>query len=297
LDEFTVDKDIEACAIHLTFNPPMKEKLCILNIYRSPRGNFTNFLEKLDRIMQKLFNGKYNIIICGDINVTYLNEDNRKKQLDIVLQSYNLTSIVTFPTRVDMSSSTIIDNFFVDTTSTGKYDIYPCINGLSDHDAQVLILHNIKKHGKEYCTYMKRRINKDTITDFQIRLSYETWETVFDEKDVNNSFNIFLNNFLRIYYSSFPLIQHKCIQKKNSWITPGIIKSCKQKREICNEVRNNNNPSLTLYYVKYSKILTAVIKQAKKMEYDKQIFNSCNKIKTTWASYTMKRVEIQTEWK
>ena len=105
-------------------------------------------------ILQKLYHERYNIIICGDINVNYLNDDNRKKQLDAVLQSYNLTSIVTFPTRVDISSCTIIDNFFIDTTSTGKYDIFPFINGLSDHDAQVLILHKAQKQEKGYHTYI-----------------------------------------------------------------------------------------------------------------------------------------------
>jgi len=41
IDEYNIDKDIEACAIQLdsTFN-----KLCILAIYGSPRGDFTNFL-------------------------------------------------------------------------------------------------------------------------------------------------------------------------------------------------------------------------------------------------------------
>jgi len=40
--EYSIEEDIEACAIHLdsTFN-----KLCILAIYRSPRGDFTNFLK------------------------------------------------------------------------------------------------------------------------------------------------------------------------------------------------------------------------------------------------------------
>jgi hypothetical protein len=71
---------------------------------------------------------------------------------------------------------TIIDNFFIDTTSIGKYDIYPCINGLSDHDAQVLILHKALKQKKRYHTYIKRMINNDTITDFQLQLSQETWE-------------------------------------------------------------------------------------------------------------------------
>ena len=39
-----MDKDSEVCAIQLdaTFN-----KLCILTTYRSPRGDFTNVLNKL----------------------------------------------------------------------------------------------------------------------------------------------------------------------------------------------------------------------------------------------------------
>jgi exonuclease III len=68
-DEYNTDKEIEACAIQLdsTFH-----KLCILTIYRSPRGNFTNFLNWLDLILQKLYNNKYNIVICGDVNVNGL---------------------------------------------------------------------------------------------------------------------------------------------------------------------------------------------------------------------------------
>ena len=44
---------------------------------------------------------------------------------------------------------------------------------------------------------------------------------------------------------------------------------------------NNNNATLASCYKDYSKILSKVIKMAKKMEYDKLILNSCNKAKTT----------------
>jgi len=42
IEDYNIDKAIEACAIQLdsTFN-----KLCIFTIYKSPRGDFTNFLE------------------------------------------------------------------------------------------------------------------------------------------------------------------------------------------------------------------------------------------------------------
>jgi hypothetical protein len=88
---------------------------------------------------------------------------------------------------------------------------------------------------------MKQMINNDTIANFQLQLSQETWEEVFDENDFNKNFGLFLNIFLRIYYSSFPLIQKKCMHKNNLWITPGIIKSCEHKREICNELRKKKS--------------------------------------------------------
>jgi hypothetical protein len=41
------------------------------------------------------------------------------------------------------------------------------MNGLSDHDAQVLILRTVQKWGQQHYTYMKQRINNDTIANFQ----------------------------------------------------------------------------------------------------------------------------------
>jgi hypothetical protein len=40
--------------------------------------------------------------------------------------------------------------------------------------------------------------------DFKTKLSYEIWDTIFGENDVNKIFNNFHNTFLRIFYSSFP---------------------------------------------------------------------------------------------
>jgi hypothetical protein len=112
---------------------------------------------------------------------------------------------------------------------------------------------------KEIFKYKKILHNKNYYFCMCIEIYFK-----FSIVNVNDSFNLFLNIFLRIYYSSFPLIQIKYIQKNNSWITPGIMKSCKHKREICNELRNNNNRTFRSYYRNYSKILTAVIKKGKK---------------------------------
>jgi hypothetical protein len=66
---------------------------------------------------------------------------------------------------------------------------------------------------------------------------------------------------------------------ENSRITPGIITPYKCKRELCKELQNNNNATLASFY---SKILSMVIRKVKRIEYDKLILNSHNKVKTTW---------------
>jgi hypothetical protein len=81
----TIDKDIEACAVQLA---SACNNVCILTIHRFPVGKFTDFLERLDLILQKFYNGKYNI--CADVNVNYVTDNNRKSKLYAVLHYYNL---------------------------------------------------------------------------------------------------------------------------------------------------------------------------------------------------------------
>ena len=57
--------------------------------------------------------------------------------------------------RIGLNSHTAIDNFFIDTFTTGKYDLYSLINGLSDHDTQLLKINKVQKQEKECHTYIK----------------------------------------------------------------------------------------------------------------------------------------------
>jgi hypothetical protein len=82
----------------------------------------------------------------------------------------------------------------------------------------------------------KRNINQFTITDFLLKLSHETWASVFEGNDVNTIFNSFLNTFLRHYYSSFPMIKVNKLLSCNSWITLGIHTICQHKRALYMEL-------------------------------------------------------------
>jgi hypothetical protein len=135
-----------------------------LAIDRSPLGNFNTFLIKLDLILQKLFNLNFNFIICGDININDLVESYKKNQLDNILHSFNLSSIIKFPTRIGMNSFSTIDNVFIDNSYLDKFDVTPIINGLSDHDSQLLKIQLVQKQNNVRCTQFKRNINHSITT-------------------------------------------------------------------------------------------------------------------------------------
>jgi hypothetical protein len=78
-----------------------------------------------------------------------------------------------------------------------------------------LTIKDINLQTVNHCSYSIR--NRYSMEEFKIRLSYESWDTIFsnnDNMDIDSLFNIFLNNYLRIVYTSFPLI--KIIEKCKS---------------------------------------------------------------------------------
>ena len=134
----------------------------------------------------------------------------------------------------------------------------PLYNGLSDHDAQIMTLSNIKITVPRKVFSYTRRTDSNSIDEFTFFLSSERWD-VFLEENINVIFNKFLNTYLRIFYASFPLVKIQNSFKPRPWITKGIRISCTNKRKLYLIHRNRNDPHLKEHYKKYCKILNMVI--------------------------------------
>jgi hypothetical protein len=128
--------------------------------------------------------------------------------------------MVDFPKRVIHNLSTAIDNIFVDNYRVNSFKISSIVNGLSDHDAQYPILKNVYiKSNITPMKYRTRLINNNTIKTFQQLLKYETWESVYLNNDVNDTFNTFFKIFLNIFQASFPIKYTNFDINKRDWIS------------------------------------------------------------------------------
>jgi len=138
-----------------------------------------------------------------------------------------------FPTITTNTTSTAIDNVFNNKFKHENYKIYPLINRLYDHDAQVLNLPNtsIPNNRNELFTY--REINAYSLNEFQNNLSHEIWENVFSNNDIDTNimYNNFLDTLLKIFNAIFPVKKTQSKQCDKKWITTGIGSSCNNKRK------------------------------------------------------------------
>ena len=75
LEKYCQDKHFEVCAIKIHLDT---KSVRIIAIYRAPSGNFDLFLSKLDVVLRNLYTVTLDYIICGDINIDYLIDSDRK---------------------------------------------------------------------------------------------------------------------------------------------------------------------------------------------------------------------------
>jgi hypothetical protein len=224
------------------------------------------------------------IILCADFITNYLNDNKDKQALNSLLTRYIIYSIIDFPTRIYNNPQILIDNIFINKFKNENYLVSPQINGLSDHDAKVLILFNIITPDDTNEFYSYRKISKHSLNEFQVGLHYETWEYVNSNNydDTNTILITFYIPSSGFFMLVFPQKQ-QTLQNSNTWMTNGIKNSCNNHRKLYLVSRESNDRKLKTHYRNYCKILSKVITAAKKVYYNNKLADSNNQHKTTWS--------------
>jgi hypothetical protein len=69
------EQTLEVCAVELETK---SSNFSVLALYRVPSASFNQFMKRLDATLKYLYNPKSDFLMCGDINVDYLSDNNRK---------------------------------------------------------------------------------------------------------------------------------------------------------------------------------------------------------------------------
>ena len=223
-------------------------KLLIVCIYKSPDSKLEIFFKKLESLIDLLKKEKY-LVICGDFNVNFLTNNAARTEFELIMQSFKLNPIINTATRITDLSNTCLDQIFVK-LHTFPLSTYNLNTGVSDHNAVLVNIHlpnDVKTYKAKRETVWRRNYSKDNINYFKFLLSKEKWYDVLGEHNINKKVQVFMDTVAYNFNIAFPLRSVRIKTNKvspKSWITKGIITSCRRKRLLLNISKTNNDQNL-----------------------------------------------------
>lgn len=276
IKKLTIEGQIECVAVKSVSN-----KLLVVCIYRTNLGDSNIFMARLEELLlyiQKHFKF-YDIAICGDFNVNLFHQNILTSSFLDLLNSFNLKQTIFQATRVTKQTNSLIDNIFVNFNIENGVVVD---SALSDHHAQIICFNKevkkvvMEKPGK------RRFFSEAKLEQYRLELLSETWENILVVNNVDEAYDAFIG---KIIATMNRVIGLKTIQtskqKRKSWLTTGIKKSCETKKKLQEGVRNGwvDND----YLKKYTSVLQRVCRKAKLEQNTQYILSAENKCKASWA--------------
>ena len=108
-------------------------------IYRSPDSDFYAFLHTLELLIFKVSSKEKRLILCGDLNVNFLQHSSKLLDLQNLLHMNNLINIVKSPTRISNHSISLIDVIILHNMNNEMFTVNQDL-GYSDQLAQLLYI-------------------------------------------------------------------------------------------------------------------------------------------------------------
>ena len=167
-----------------------------------------------------------------DHNLDFLKSEMHKPTATFISLNIenDLISCITRPTRITKTSATLIDNIFIDSKYQERFKSHILLGNISDHLPCRTIIPDrfIRKNASRQVT--TRDTRKSKIIALKDALVNETWD-IDENRDINESSNIFHNKLTRLVESHLPVITRNVSPhnfRREPWLNDGIMR-CIQK--------------------------------------------------------------------
>ena len=216
----------------------------------------------------------------GDFNYDALNKDTKAKIIDIE-NSYQLSQIITQPTRVTLSSSTLLDHVYV------SNHLIPSNSGVlastfSDH-FPVYVVIPVSCIPLAHRKVTKRNYNNFNYDNFIRDLVHsEKLSYVLFCKDLDEAWSAFKKEFIHLSNVNAPLQTFTVKSNTCPWITREILDLI-YKRDYTHKIalRTNDRESWK-HYRSLRNNVTSMIRKAKSSFYTTQIHNATGNAHRMW---------------
>ena len=245
-------------------------------MYRSPKGNPSLFIDKLEHKLDLLKrHSNKQIVLTSDSNIDLSNFDNFEPSNRLVntMLEHGFIPVISRPTRVTSHSATIIDHTFVNNcaavTKSGIISI-----DLSDHLApftNILIEKRKCDIFEDVQSQNWRQINDENLELFKKEYSEADWSFVANIESADDKFTAFETKYRNIYDKCFPpkTKQNKKRKFDKPWLLPWLKGACDRKNKLYKIYVKNPTIENEVKYKKLKNFVTKHIKKAKNTYYSK----------------------------
>lgn len=283
-NKYSIEMNFECAAL------VVNKEFLLVNIYRPTSGSEDIFFIQLSLLLSKATQQYKFVLLCGDLNIDQNKDYTHAKVLKDIFSSFNLTSLVSNPTRIANLPTGVVYST-IDYMVTNIPDRVYCVNfdpAISDHHCQIANcnlegLQEIDNDTSHECQSTYRQINAKTINEFKFlfgpfELDMRCW-------DIDYIFDYFWNHFIWCFDAAFAKKIKPITKKgnKNKIIFSNDLYTELQELKNLNWLRKQINcGELENKYKKQKTQINRKIEEEKKAYYNLQIKQSTNKSKSIW---------------
>ena len=188
------------------------------------------------------------LILCMDHNLDLLKchlHEPTRAFLDNLVEK-GVFPTITCPTRITLTSATLIDNTFVSRKLHLSFDSGILLSDISDHLPSLVLLKQTKLLNKEPLEFVTRNLNEQKLNLINEKLHDIDWNGNLTSSDVNLNFNFLSGTIDRVMDEVAPRHIVKIPAKRRfvePWMTTSLEQSANKKNLLYEQtLRNNSTP-------------------------------------------------------
>ena len=225
----------------LTVSIPKTRKIVLLNTYRPPQGDLSEFKYSIkDTIAKVKVKDNTEIFLVGDMNINVGDgQTAQAKELGVLLKSLGLEQLIKKATRVSSKSNSVIDLIF---TNSDYIEDAGCIDlNISDHLATFVTR---KKHFEKSARVdFEGRSYKNYSTEvYQGDLLREDWTGFYNNDNPNSAWEIFYGKMVTTLDTYCPIRKFKVKETRYPWVTGEVLELIKDKDRALSRAKRTNKP-------------------------------------------------------
>ena len=261
----------------IEISKPRSKPFLVGTWYRPPNSSrdlmnlFENTIERIDAENCELY-------LVGDINCNLLSQDYDTYTSDLVniFEIYDLTQMITEPTRITPVSQTLIDlcitNYPEKISSSGVLPL-----GISDHSL-IYIVRKIS-YPKTAAKTIRRIFNS---SDFLEDLSHLDWDSVQDSDDPNEMWNIWSHLFTSTVDKHAPMRDTRIGKRRSPGVTQSLLQKMRSRDFLKKNFDNTKDLNDWNLYKKSRNEVNNILKQSKRDYFRSHLDSAKNDPKKTW---------------